>query len=223
MDRVVEALLSHCPPVSQDTTAAKSEADTCKTETSSAAVCEADDHAGQSEDGEAANRAANPARCCLFRSRYVQYDRHTDKRWNADSADGKVLSACSEGRSLFMCTDPAAAPQLLVGRELFEAREAFVNCPIFGEQAPCAKDFLRKPDHLVLEENNVGMEDLEQFNADMRDATAHAPAVEDTEASRTADAALQTHSKEDAFGLEAAPLTSSPVEVEHSVTAAVGA
>lgn len=104
---------------------------------------------------------------CLLRCCYIQRPRRLDRRWRAGEPEGEILAACAAGRSLVLCADPAAAPQLLVGDEVQEARALFLQAPVFGE-APGAEDFLRKPKHVALEERSSGLEDLELFNEEMQ-------------------------------------------------------
>jgi len=133
------------------------------------------------------------ARHCLFRCAYLHTQRHT-VQWDPTTPDGALLSMLadpSRDGGLVLSADPGAAPQLLAGREVDEARDAFLlTAALSGSSTADAdgarenttavgpEDFLRKPVHVALEEHCSGMEDLETFNDDMLSAeTSHTAAA----------------------------------------------
>eukprot|EP00747_Dinoflagellata_sp_TGD_P033938 gnl/TRDRNA2_/TRDRNA2_136939_c1_seq2.p3 gnl/TRDRNA2_/TRDRNA2_136939_c1~~gnl/TRDRNA2_/TRDRNA2_136939_c1_seq2.p3 ORF type:complete len:185 (-),score=49.55 gnl/TRDRNA2_/TRDRNA2_136939_c1_seq2:57-611(-) len=76
--------------------------------------------------------------------------------------------ACFASRRLVLCADPSPVPQLLAMNEVEEARSAFLRSSLSQEEnAPTAEDFLKKPTHLVHEEQTSKMEDLEVFTEEM--------------------------------------------------------
>merc|ERR1712151_560162 len=74
---------------------------------------------GYLEDGQ---------RHCLLRCEYLHAPRHRE-RWDPATAEGHVLNECAAHPQggLLVCADPAAAPQLLTGHEVDEAKETFLK------------------------------------------------------------------------------------------------
>jgi len=103
---------------------------------------------------------------CLLRCTYLQQPRDS-RRWDTTTPEGKILEGCSSGHSLMVCSDPAAVPQLLAGAEVVEARNVFLQVPLYGAEAPASSDFLAKPVHVAQEEQSSSMEALEHFNEQM--------------------------------------------------------
>jgi len=125
--------------------------------------------------------------CCLYRCSYIHQPRALDRRWTRGTPAGHILDACAAGRSLVLAADPSAVPQLLVGREVVEARSMFLDLPIYGSaEVPTGDDFLRKPAHVAMEEKSSAMEDLEHFNEQMQGASGDAQVS-------AAAASLDTH------------------------------
>lgn len=144
-------------------------------------------------------------RCC-----YEQAPRDPGARWDSAGPGGEALDACAANGSLAVCADPAAVPQFLVGQETEEARRVFLAAPLY-EEAPVAADFLKKPQHLAMEEEMSKNEDLEHFNQQMQEAA-------DSEVAAAA-ASLEAHRVD---GEAAAEVSEAPAEASEAATQAPG-
>lgn len=144
-------------------------------------------------------------RCCLFRCCYLHQPRRLDTRWSPEGPEAEILSACTAGRSLVLCEDPSAVPQLLAGQEVSQARDIFLGVPIYGDEAPSVNSFLQKPAHVAMEEKSSALEDLEYFNEQMQDASRAKPLeTAATDAAAAAAASLDKHCVDDGAGGAAA-------------------
>lgn len=160
-------------------------------------------------------RAEGGERRCLFRCTYLHAPRGR-VRWDAATPGGGLLGACADalGGGLAVSADPSAAPQLLGGNEVAEAREVFLRTaglrgvasgdaevgPGAGDapEAVTAEDFLRKPEHVALEERGMGQDELEAFNEEMLQAQQAAlPAALAAAVSASAAAAAGAGSESD--------------------------
>jgi len=144
---------------------------------------------------------------CLFRCTYLQRPRRP-RRWDSATPDGRTLESCASGRSLLVCADPVAVPQLLAGAEVGEARSIFLRAPLHSGEAPREDDFLRKPTHVAQEERGSATEELAHFNEQMLSTereSAGAPRLAHASADEGGADAADPASARDAAGVGAPP------------------
>jgi len=98
---------------------------------------------------------------CLFRCTYLH------RSGCGIQPSDTVSQSCMANQTLQLCQDPTSVPQMLAERESSEARQMFLTSGIHGSEQPQAECFLRKPEHVAMEERSSAIEELATFNEQM--------------------------------------------------------